>query len=218
MRLPPGFSGVTGLFGGTFDPIHHGHLRTALELRDRLGLNRVHFVLAARPPHRRQPVASVELRLRMLEAALADEPDCIVDRSETERDGPSYSCDTVLDIRKRAPNKILCLLLGMDAFLGLPSWHRADELLELANIVVARRPGASLPEDGTLGNLLARSRLQPSDETSWPVSGGVIVQDVTQLEISASGLRDSIREGLSPRYLVPESVRRIIETTGCYAE
>lgn len=218
MRLGANLRGVLGLFGGTFDPVHHGHLRTAYELKQRLGLDRVHFIPAAEPPHRGQPEAAVADRLKMLEAAIAGESGFVVDSRELQRAGPSYSIDTALSFREEFPEHVLCLLLGMDAFLGLPEWHRWESLLSLVNIVVARRPGAVLPESGRLGDLLDSARLVPEDTTSWPESGRIIVQDVTQLEISASDLRASIRAGIEPRYLLPDPVWRIIETTGCYSD
>lgn len=206
--------GLLGIFGGTFDPVHIGHLRTAFELKVRLGIERVHFVPASVPPHREQPVASPELRTRMLEAALADEADFVVDRRELERDGPSYSIDTATSFREEFPERVICLLLGMDAFLGLPEWRDWQRLLDLVNIVVARRPGAALPESGPLGKLLGQHAIR---DRNWQPAGSIIVEDVTQLEVSATHLRASIRSGIEPRYLVPDAVWNIAVTTGCYA-
>lgn len=218
MRRPAGVDGVLGLFGGTFDPVHVGHLRTAYELRIRLGLDRVHFIPAAVPPHRGPPAASTALRLQMLEAALAHESQAILDRREIDRAGPSYSIDTAASLRAEYPRHALCLLLGMDAFLGLPGWRDWERLLDLVHIVVARRPGASLPETGALGRLLGTHRIDPVPARDWTPAGNIIVQDVTQLEVSATDLRHSIRDGVKPRYLVPQAVLEIITQTGCYAE
>jgi len=218
MKRPAHIEGVLGLFGGTFDPVHIGHLRTAFELRVRFGLDRVHFIPAAVPPHRPPPLASVELRLAMLEAALADEAQTVVDRREIERAGPSYSIDTMTSLRDEYPEHALCLLLGMDAFLGLPQWKDWERLLDIVNIVVARRPGASLPESGSLGRLLAQRRVEPEPASEWRLSGQLIVQDVTQLEVSATDLRSSIRAGVEPRYLVPDAVWQLMRAAGCYAD
>ncbi|HUF73556.1 MAG TPA: nicotinate-nucleotide adenylyltransferase [Gammaproteobacteria bacterium] len=217
MRVPESIDGVLGIFGGMFDPVHHGHLRTAYELRARLGIDRVHFVPAAEPPHRAAPEAPVELRLAMLEAALEHDPGSVIDRRELEREGPSYSIDTALDLRREFPDHALCLLLGMDAFLGLTGWRDWQRLLDIVNIVVARRPGASLPDQGPLGRLLAQRRVVPDAQLAWAVSGQIVVQDVTQLEISSSDLRASIRSGIEPRYLMPDSVWQLIQASGCYA-
>jgi len=218
MRRPPSLDGVLGLFGGTFDPVHVGHLRTAYELRIRLGLDRVHFIPAAVPPHRGPPTAPTALRLQMLEAALAHESQVIVDRREIERAGTSYTIDTAASLRAEFPRHALCLLLGMDAFLGLPGWQDWERLLDVVHVVVARRPGASLPATGALGRLLEAHRIDPSPTRDWALAGSIIVQDVTQLEVSATDLRHSIRDGVKPRYLVPQAVLEIITQTGCYAE
>jgi nicotinate-nucleotide adenylyltransferase len=218
MRVPANLSAVTGLFGGMFDPVHDGHLRTAYELRVRLGIDTVRFLPAAVPPHRAPPDADAALRVEMLEAALADASGCIVDSRELEREGPSYSIDTAQSLRDELPDHVLCLMLGMDAFLGLTSWHRWEELLDLVNLVVARRPGVMPPDSGELAKLLAERRIEPDDDSVWAPAGQIVIQDVTQLEIASSDLKASIRAGVEPRYLVPAAVCRIIARSGCYAD
>src|SRR5262245_12412890 len=140
-----------GLFGGTFDPIHYGHLRTAFELWQALGLAEVRFMPTGSPPHREQTHASAGHRLAMVKAAVAGQPAFTVDDREVRRSGVSYSVDTLAELRAEHPDRSLCLLLGMDAFLGLPNWHRWRELLDLAHIVVAHRPGWRAPPSGPLG-------------------------------------------------------------------
>lgn len=217
MKLPGSLKGVLGLFGGTFDPVHNGHLRAAYELKHRLGIEQIHFLPAGQPPHRPEPLAPIGLRLQMLEAALADEPGCCVDRREIDREGPSYSVDTARSFRSEYPEHVLCLMLGMDAFLDLPTWHRWKELLDLVNFVVARRPGTSLPGSGELGRLLQQRRVVPDAALTWARCGQIVIQDVTQLEIASTDLRESIRAGIRPRFLVPPAVGKIIEVSGCYA-
>jgi len=140
-----------GLFGGTFDPIHYGHLRTAFELWQLLKLSQVRFLPTGNPPHREAPLASSELRLEMVRAAVAGQPGFAVDDREIRRSGVSYSVDTLTDLRREHPQRSLCLLLGMDAFLGMPTWHRWREIFELAHVVVAHRPGWKAPITGPLG-------------------------------------------------------------------
>jgi nicotinate-nucleotide adenylyltransferase len=142
--------GPIGIFGGTFDPIHHGHLRTALELLQRLSLAQVLFVPSARQPLRDPSVAPVSTRLAMVRAAVREEPRLAVDTRELERPGPSYTVDTLESLRGDHAHRSLCLLLGMDAFLSLPRWHRWEELTGLANVVVAHRPGWQPPGQGAL--------------------------------------------------------------------
>lgn len=206
-----------GLFGGTFDPIHYGHLRTAFELWQALRLTEVRFLPTGSPPHREQPLASAELRLAMVRAAVAGEPAFVVDDREVRRSGISYSVDTLTELRAEFPRRSLCLLLGMDAFLGLPNWHRWRELFELAHIVVAHRPGWKAPTSGPLGEVMVDRGTGTIRELHEKPAGRIYVHAVTQLEISSTELRASLIAGQDPRYLMPDEVRRIVLESGCYA-
>jgi nicotinate-nucleotide adenylyltransferase len=210
--------GPIGIFGGTFDPIHYGHLRTALELEQTLGLARVHFVPCASPPHRDAPMTDGRLRLKLVKAAIHGERKFVADDRELERAGPSYTVDTLASFRAEFPRRSLCLLVGMDAFLGLPKWHRWRELLSLAHIVVAHRPGWRAPTTGTLGKLLEERRASRAADLRRSAAGRMYVQPVTQLEISSTDLRAALVAGLDPKFLMPDSVRKIILKTECYAE
>jgi nicotinate-nucleotide adenylyltransferase len=206
-----------GLFGGTFDPIHCGHLRTAFELWQELQLAEVRFLPTGNPPHREHLYADAQLRLRMVRAAVADQPSFVVDDREVRRTGVSYSVDTLAELRAEHPQASLCLLLGMDAFLGLPGWHRWRELLSLGHIVVAHRPGWRAPTTGPLGELMVDHGTGSVRELHGRPAGCVYVHAVTQLEISSTDLRALIVAGRDPRYLVPDPVRQIILETRCYA-
>ncbi|HVO48392.1 MAG TPA: nicotinate-nucleotide adenylyltransferase [Steroidobacteraceae bacterium] len=206
-----------GLFGGTFDPIHYGHLRTAFELWQQLKLAEVRFMPTGSPPHREQPYATPELRLAMVQAAVAGQAAFVVDDREIRRAGVSYSVDTLTEVRREFPERSLCLLLGMDAFLGLPHWHRWRELLDLAHIVVAHRPGWKAPTMGPLGEVMVDHGTGTIRDLHERPSGRVYVHAVTQLEISSTELRQLIIAGRDPRYLVPDPVRQIIRETRCYA-
>jgi len=206
-----------GLFGGTFDPIHCGHLRTAFELWQELKLAELRFVPTGSPPHRPQLYASAERRLQMVRAAVADQPSFVVDDREVRRSGVSYSVDTLTELRREYPQRSLCLLLGMDAFLGLPNWHRWRELLTLAHIVVAHRPGWRAPTTGPLGEVMVDHGTGTIRALHERPAGRLYVHAVTQLEISSTELRSLIVAGRDPRYLVPDAVRQIILETRCYA-
>ncbi len=206
-----------GLFGGTFDPIHFGHLRTAFELQQTLGLSEVRFLPTGNPPHRDHPLADANLRLAMVRAAVADQPGFIVDDREVRRTGVSYSVDTLTELRGEYPDRSLCLLLGMDAFLGLPNWHRWRELFDLAHVVVAHRPGWKAPTQGPLGELMVDRGTGSVQELHRAKAGRIYIQAVTQLEISSTELRQIIDAGRNPRYLVPDAVCDIIRETRCYA-
>jgi len=206
-----------GVFGGTFDPIHCGHLRTAFELWQELKLAEVRFLPTGSPPHREKLYASAELRLEMVRAAVADQSGFIVDDREVRRSGVSYSVDTLAELRREYPQRSLCLLLGMDAFLGLPGWHRWRELLTLAHIVVAHRPGWRAPTTGPLGELMVDHGTGSIIDLHQERAGRVYVRAVTQLEISSTELRTLITGAGDPRYMVPDAVRKIILETRCYA-
>lgn len=206
-----------GIFGGTFDPIHCGHLRTAFELWQELRLEEVRLLPAGTPPHRDQLYASAAMRLKMVRAAIADQPSFVVDDREVRRTGLSYSVDTLTELRQEYPHRSLCLLLGMDAFLGLPHWHRWRELLSLAHIVVAHRPGWHAPTSGPLGEVMVDHGTGSIRDLHDEPCGRIYVHAGTQLEISSTELRALLVAGRDPRYLVPEEVRQIIFETRCYA-
>jgi nicotinate-nucleotide adenylyltransferase len=208
-----------GIFGGTFDPVHLGHLRSALELAERLGLQEVRMVLAGVPPHRGTPATTVDRRWRMLELALADQRLLQADAREVRRAGPSYMVDTLASFRAEFGERPLCLLLGSDAFLALPSWHRWEALFDFAHVVVAGRPGQEQSEAQLVSPLRPHLERRLTDRvealTEQP-AGLILFQPVTRLEISATLLRGLRAQGRSIRYLTPEPVRVYIESEGLY--
>jgi nicotinate-nucleotide adenylyltransferase len=203
-----------GVFGGTFDPIHLGHLRTAFELSGSLSLAEVRFVPCHVPHDEKAPAAPVELRLEMVRAAAR--ADFVVDERELKRPGPSYSIDTLESLRAEFPERILALIMGMDAFLGFRSWRRWEEILGLAHLIVARRPGFDQTVNADADELLAGHGTQDPSDLGREQSGLIIVQPVTQLEISSSAIRELVAGGGDPRFLVPDAVLEIIIRTGCY--
>ena len=206
-----------GLFGGTFDPIHYGHLRTAFELWQLLRLEQVRFLPTGNPPHRESSLAPSELRLSMVRAAIAGQSAFVVDDREMRRSGVSYTVDTLLDLRREYQDRSLCLLLGMDAFLGVPHWHRWREIFDLAHVVVAHRPGWKAPITGPLGEVMVDRGTGNIRDLHHSLAGRVFVHAVTQLEISSTDLRSLILGQRDLRYLVPDAVRDLIVTSGCYA-
>jgi len=209
--------GPIGIFGGTFDPIHYGHLRTGFELLQALKLAELRFMPAGNPPHRERTIASNEQRLEMVRAATQGQAGFIVDDREMRKSGPSYTVETLAELRREHPLRPLCLVIGMDAFLGLPKWHQWRELLELAHLVVAHRPGWRAPGLGPLGALLVDRGTGRVLDLHEARSGRIYIHAVTQLEISSTELRALIQDGRDPRYLMPDGVRKIIMDTGCYA-
>ena len=206
-----------GVFGGTFDPIHFGHLRTAHELFKALQLSEVRFLPCGLPPHRASPVASAAERCDMVGLALDGQSGFVLDERELDRDGPSYSVDTLESLKDDYPSTALCLIVGMDAFLGLPRWNRWQRIFELAHVVVAHRPGWRVPYRGPLGEILRARRSRDGKELHAVDAGRIYVHPVTQLEISSTEIRDLIRSGNDPRFLLPEKVRQRIKTSECYS-
>lgn len=207
---------MIGIFGGTFDPIHFGHLRPALELLQALQLEEVRFVPCRQPPHRDTPGATPAQRLRMVQAAVAGVPGFRVDERELRRDGPSYMVDTLRSLRAELPRNTLCLLLGMDALLGLQRWHRWREILQLAHVVGAHRPGWSPPAEGELADLLHAHGGADAGALERQQAGLILLQPVTQLEISATAVRAMVAAGRSPRFLLPDPVYELIEQESIY--
>lgn len=205
-----------GVFGGTFDPIHYGHLRTGYELLRKLRLSEVRFLPCGQPPHRDPPVADAAQRLAMVQMATAGQPGFIVDDRELHREGPSYSVDTLIDLRAEYPHYSLCLIVGMDAFLGLPKWYQWRRVLELAHVVVAHRPGWRAPAAGPLGELLVDRGTGTVADLHDARAGKIFIHAVTQLEISSSALRALIAAGGDPRFLMPDGVRDVIDKSACY--
>jgi nicotinate-nucleotide adenylyltransferase len=206
-----------GVFGGMFDPIHYGHLRTAHELHELLGLEAVAFVPAGEPPHRATPLADAATRLEMVRAAVGDDPHFVVDDRELRRAGPSYTILTLEELRAERGAQSLVLIVGMDAFAGIDLWHRAAELISLAHMVVARRPEASLPATGLAAALVAERRCEDPARLASSPAGLVHVCENTELVLSSSAVRAVIAGGRDPRYLMPEAARRIILAKGSYA-
>ncbi len=205
-----------GVFGGTFDPIHFGHLRTAFEMLQALRFDEVRFMPCGVPPHRGQPFANAALRLAMVQAATEGQPGFVVDDRELQRDGPSYSVDTLSALRAEFPLRPLGLIIGMDAFLNLTKWYQWREILQLAHVVVAHRPGWRAPDMGPLGSLLADRGTHRIGDLHQARSGHIYIHDVTQLEISSTEIRELVAAGRDPRFLMPDSVRAVIEKSGVY--
>lgn len=205
-----------GILGGTFDPIHLGHLRMALELYEALDLARVHIIPSYQPIYRKKPVASPSQRLNMVQCAVKHEPALYADDREIRREGITYTIDTLIEMRAQMPDIPLCLLLGIDAFIGLPSWQRWEEILQYAHIVVAHRPHYHLPQNGIVAELM-QSRLHTETAIIHEtLAGAILLKPITALEISATDIRKQIAMGRNPRYLLPDDVYSYIKESGTY--
>ena len=194
------------IFGGTFDPVHLGHLRVAWEAAEFLGAD-VYLMPANVPPHRPQPVASAGQRAAILRAALQGQDRLLLDERELRRDGPSYTVDTLVELRREiGPDRAVVLLVGADAFSGLASWHRWQELFDLAHIGVLTRAGHEITESAELAEQTRDRRVVSVADLRQSASGSVIDIRVSALEISATHIRSELAAGREPRYLVPASL------------
>ena len=206
-----------GIFGGTFDPVHYGHLRTASELTAILGLEKLRFVPCAIPALKSAAHASPDLRVRMLNAAIQGYPAYSVDERELHRQGVSYTVETLLEMRQELPETPFCLILGMDAWLSFPQWHRWQDILQLTHVVVAHRPGSNLPEPGQLADVMRQRQTTETADLHQALAGRVFVHEVTQLEISSSAIRKLVADGLGVDFLLPPEVGELIHHSGCYS-
>ena len=219
-----------GIFGGTFDPVHIGHLRLALELKQQLGLDEMRLLPCHRPPHRAAPQVSSGQRVEMLHLALQSCPDLLLDERELQRDKPSYTVDTLREVRAEVGEEVsLVLCMGEDAFAGLPGWHCWRELLGLAHIVVVARPGWTLAETGKIGEarepgaagelreLLLKHQCD-AESLACAAAGAIVLQAPRLLAISSSEIRQQIKAGESAQFLVSDAVWEFITQHNLYSE
>lgn len=203
------------IMGGTYDPVHLGHLRVALELSELLsrgGPNaNVHLLPCYQPVHRGEPGATSAQRIAMLELATDEQPSLTIDRREALRGGPSYTVDTLKEVRAEyGDDEPIALVLGTDAFNGLASWHRWLEIPTLAHIIVLNRPGWALSTSAPLEDLLNTRRVESIEALFECASGYILPLELSLLDISSTKVRSSIAKGRSARYWVPDVVWRYI--------
>ena len=209
---------MIGIYGGTFDPIHFGHLRPALDVYQALPFSEIRFIPCGEPPHRQAPYASRQQRLAMLRLALANQSAFRIDERELRRKGPSFMMDTLKELRAECGKRPLCLIIGFDAFLGLPSWHQWQDIPKLAHLLVTHRPGCSKDEiesQSDLGRLL-ELRQMPTEILPQHPAGGIAFLPVTQLDISSTRIRELVAAGKDARYLLPDNVYELIKQEKLY--
>ena len=200
-----------GILGGTFDPVHNGHLRLAIEMREALGLSKIKLIPASIPPLRNAPDAAAPDRLRMLKVAIEGENGLEIDNRELEREGTSYTVDTLRSLRKELGSTPLCLIVGMDAFRRLNEWHQWEALVTLAHIAVAQRPGSERPASGAVARLAEERGVDNPSKLHEREAGHLIFCQIPALQISATRIRTLLADGRSIRYLVPDRVNEILK-------
>lgn len=199
-----------GMLGGTFDPVHLGHLRSAVELREALALDHVHMIPAPQPPLRDRPQVAPEQRLALLEAGIGDTPGLSADGRELARTGPSYSADTLAELRDEYGDAArLVMALGEDAFARLADWQGPERLFELAHVVVITRPEHAADDSARLRELIGAREVASADALMAAPHGGLLrVTLPSRMAISATGIRRRLQHGESVRYLLPDAVER----------
>ena len=198
---------LCGLFGGTFDPIHYGHLVPVREVFRAVGLVKVVYIPAAVPPHRPPPRVDAEHRLAMTRIALAgepNEPSFIVDDIELKRRGPSYTFDTVQSLRRRYPEQRYALILGLDALLGFEAWHRWQALQQSVHIIAIGRPGWQLPQP--LPSWWQSARVESSAELHRSAAGKILLIEAPPIAISSTLVRERLKAGEDVSALVPAGI------------
>ena len=206
------------MFGGTFNPVHIGHLRAAIELREQLQLDQVHMIVNREPPHRQVPGVSGQDRFAMLSAAVEPLKGVVADARELEREGPSYTVDTLRSLREQygEPARLM-MVVGVDAFLGLASWRAPDTLFALAHIVVIQRPGAELILSDDVASLVEGRKADSIEHMMAQPAGSYLpLRLPTPIELSATAIRARLAEGHSTRYLLAPEVQHVIEQRGLY--
>lgn len=201
------------LFGGTFDPVHIGHTHAADTVCRALSLAEVRLVLSARPSHKQITGASLEDRWEMLKLACEDHPRLVPDDREVHRQRPSYTVETLLEVRAEYPLETVVWVIGSDAFLLLPSWHRWREVLELTNLVVLLRPGHALQPDAEMARLIEEHRVDSLDDRA---AGGIVLLEDEMADVAAEDIRAGLARGRDVSHLLPERVANYIRQHGLY--
>ena len=207
-----------GILGGTFNPIHYGHLRIAQETAEVFALSQVKFLPAAKPPLKTEPNVTAKQRAEMVQLAIAANPLFRLDSRELDRNGPSYTIDTLESLRAEHPQDALCLIIGTDAFAHFDQWHRWQQILDYCHlIVVSRPPVADLDLKKPLRTLLQTHQTHDTTQLSQHTHGLIAMHTVTALDISSSQIRNLVRSHQNPAYLCPESVISYIQAHQLYA-
>jgi nicotinate-nucleotide adenylyltransferase len=222
--MPSSGHSLIGIFGGTFDPIHYGHLRIAEEVAEMIDVRKMHFIPAGYPRLRGSPEASLQHRTAMVGLAIEGNPRFILDEREIRRPGVSYSVESLRELKQElGEDATLCFVTGADAFMNLASWHRWRELFELCHFIIAARPGHVLTENldilpQELSAECAPRWVSSVDSLRHATSGMIFIAQTTLLDISATVIRARVAAGKSIRYLIPDVALDYIAVNHLYSE
>ncbi len=211
--------GVLGIFGGTFDPVHFGHITLVSALLQKFDFEEIRFLPCREPPHKQATHAGAQHRLHMLNLIAGSTPGLVVDDRELRRPGPSYTVDTLREIRGEAGTDCaLVLILGLDAFLQFCTWHEYDQILSICHIMLLRRPGYALEDTGCERELLSQHGTNEISVLHQAPCGNIFFSAEKEIEISSAAIRQCIAGGGQPRYLLPGTVWNYIRSHGLYRQ
>jgi len=207
---------MIAMLGGSFDPVHVGHCRVAIEVRDQLQIDQVRLIPCGQPPHREQFIATAAQRLQMLELAVADEPAIVVDDRELRLNRTSYTVYTLTDLRKEFVQQPICLIIGVDAYQQLATWCRWTQLFELAHLIVVQRPGYQVITSTVVAQYTEQRRISNPQQLFQERSGMLYFLEIPALDISSTRIKQLAATGKSIRYLVPDAVYNWIRDNQMY--
>ncbi len=207
---------MIGIFGGTFDPVHNGHLQVALGLSQTIPFDELRLMPCRQPPHRASPQANAADRVAMLQLAIADAPGLVIDERELRREGPSYMVDTLTSLRQELGDESLVLLLGWDAFVGLPTWHRWSQMIELAHLLVVQRPGNMARPCDKIEALLQRAQVETASALHQSPAGSVLLHPQAVLNVSSTAVRALMAAQKDVSELLPAAVLAYIKEHNLY--
>ncbi len=208
---------IIGVLGGTFDPIHFGHIRMGIDIYQDLNLDEVKFIPSYTPVHKTTPITTPHHRLEMVKLGIDNIKGLTVDDCEIQRKGGSYTIDTIEYLKQKNPDASLCLIVGIDAFLDFASWDRHKDILKLTNLIIVSRPGYALPTEGYIAELIKNTLQEDHNALRNNTSGCTILCTTTNLDISATKIRHQVAEKLNPRFLLPDSVLKYIKENDIYS-
>ena len=208
---------MLGIFGGSFDPPHFGHVKTALALLEHFEFEQIRFIPCQQSPHKNKVYASAEHRWKMLNLIVNSQERLIVDNCELKREAPSYTIDTLIELREKfGENQSLVLILGMDAYLKFCQWHRYKEILSYCHLMLLQRPGYNLPESGCEKDYLDSCRVKDIALLADTACGSIYLSNLEKIDISSTQIRKTITDGEQPRYAIPGNIWSYIKRNKLY--
>ena len=205
-----------GFLGGSFDPIHFGHLRPALEIRNALDLNKLFLMPNHIAPHKRKAQCSADQRVKMLELAIQHQPKITIDTRELKRNSASYTIDSLIELKREYPSTPICFIMGMDSLISFDKWHRWQDILDYCHLVISHRPGWKLELNDTVQQLVNKCKTMNVNDLHEQQSGKIFFQNTTQLAISSSEIRALTKQEKDISYLLPDAVCHYIKTNKLY--